>query len=225
MEDLDFNELIDNYLKRELKIRIIGKYYPSEVGSCLRKNWYSFRIPKETDKETLKVFEAGKMIHQFIADSIKSEKNPEVELIETETPFVLDIDNFTVSGRVDDIILVKIKNKKFLIEVKSTSSLKFINEPNESHILQLNLYLNAFKIDNGIILYIEKNTLKCKWFFINQDKDVFNLAISRFKELHNSLTKSKIPEPEARIKKELWQCKNCIYREECYKETPESIID
>ena len=46
-DDINFNKLIDKYLVREYKPKEIGRYYPSEIGSCLRKVWYSYKNPKE----------------------------------------------------------------------------------------------------------------------------------------------------------------------------------
>ena len=43
---------------------------------------------------------------------VLNEKNPHVELIEAESPFLLNVDNFIISGRIDDIILVTVDNKE-----------------------------------------------------------------------------------------------------------------
>ena len=121
--EIDFNKLIDNYFSREFKSKKIGRYYPSEIGGCLRKTWFSYKFPKETDKEVIKIMEAGNIIHEFIVEVLKSDKNDDIELLETELPFTIDEGDFTISGRIDNIILTKINNKKVLIEVKSTKSL------------------------------------------------------------------------------------------------------
>src|SRR3989344_7826381 len=134
---VDFNKLIDNYLKRESQPKAIGRYYPSEVGGCLRKVWYSYKFPKETDAGLLLVFEAGNILHDFVVKVLQSEKNPEVELLQSELPFKFGIDDFIVSGRIDDVLLVKLSGKTYVVEVKSTSFLNNKNEPDEAHIIQL----------------------------------------------------------------------------------------
>mgnify|MGYP001615525314 CR=1 FL=1 len=157
---INFDDMVDRFLESEVRIRTIGRYYPSEIGQCMRKVWYSFRNPKPFDKELKKVFEAGNRLHEFVADVFKSDKVEEVELVEKEIPFELAIDDFTISGRIDDLIRVKIGDKQALVEVKSTKNLKYMEEPSESHVMQLQLYLHARKLTEGILLYLEKNTLK-----------------------------------------------------------------
>ena len=222
---IDFDEMIHNFLKRELSEKKIGKYYPSECGSCIRKSWYSYKIPKEVDKELTGVFQAGNMVHEFIVDVLKSEKNPHVNLLGSEVPFKIDIDGLVVSGRIDNIIRVEVDKKVYLVEVKSASALKFLDKPSESHIMQLQLYMHKQKIHDGLVLYIEKNTLKTKVFDVKYDFNIVEEAVNRFRVLHNFLVSEKLPDPEARIEKDMnWQCKKCNYKEECYKATPESIL-
>lgn len=213
---IDFNDLISNYLKRELKEKQIGKYYPSEAGSCLRKLFYSYKIPKLINQELIKIFEVGNLLHEFITKVIESEKNPHVELLEREVPFKLEINNIIISGRIDNIILLKINGIIYIVEIKSTSSLKHTENPNLSSILQLQLYMHFKKIHNGLILYIEKNTLKTKTFEVKYDQEQAQLAIDRLLAIHSHLTNNKLPEPEAKLDEEmLWQCKFCDYQEEC----------
>lgn len=222
---IDFNNLIDSYLEREKKQKKIGRYYPSEIGGCLRKVWYSYTKQKETEKEFLKIFEVGNLLHDFIVDVFRSEKTPEVELVSTELPFEIEGEGYTISGRIDDIIIIKVSNKKVLVEVKSTKSVQYNKEPSRQHVMQLQLYLLATGIKEGIILYLEKNTLESKWYSIEFDENVAKKVLGRFKELNEKLTQEKIPGPEARIKKDMnWMCKYCNYREECYEETPTKVL-
>ncbi len=222
---VDFKKLIESYLEREVKPKIIGRYYPSEIGSCMRKVWYSYKIPKETEADLRKIFWVGEMIHNLIVDVIKSEKNPSVELLAAEMPFQLNVDGFTISGRVDDIMLLKVEDKKMLVEVKSTSYIDYTNEPKEAHVIQLMLYMQAMNIKEGIVLYVEKNTLKTKAFTVAFEESLVNVSLNRFRTLHKHLVSGLLPDPEARIVKSLsWMCASCNYREECYKATPQDVL-
>ncbi len=219
---IDFDQLVDRYFKRELKVKLIGRYYPSEVGQCLRKSYYSFMLPKETDKDLAKIFEVGNILHEFVAKVFASEKNPDVDLVESETPFEIPIDDFIISGRIDNIILLKPEQKKIVVEVKSTKMLSMMETAQESHQMQLQLYLHAKQIQHGMILYLEKNTLQSKTFSLEYDPEFYRQIINRFRKLHNYLRNTSLPEPEARMKAEKnWLCRNCEYREECFKDTPQ----
>jgi CRISPR/Cas system-associated exonuclease Cas4 (RecB family) len=215
---IDFEKLIDSHLQREFRPKEIGRYYPSEIGNCLRKIWFTYKQPKEIDKEKLKVFQVGLMLHDFIADVLRSDKTPEVRLVQSEFPFRLNFPEFTISGRVDDVLIVEEDKQKILVEVKSTKMLSMVKEPSPSHVTQLQMYMHALKIPNGMILYVEKPSLKTIQFPIKYDPDQIKQIVERFQRLHYSLKSDRIPDPEAKLSKGMeWMCKYCEYREECKK--------
>ncbi len=213
---IDFDKLIDQYLHREKRPKTVGRYYPSEIGYCMRKVWFSYKYPMETEKDLIRIFHLGNILHDFIVSVLKSEKNPEVELLETELPFRMSIEDFIVSGRIDDLVLVKEDNKKFLVEVKSTRSVDTITEPVHTHLVQLQLYMYAMGIHDGIILYIEKNNLHSKAFEVKFDEEIAKQAVNRFKILHRYLKMNRIPEAEAKNNEKIkWMCRYCEYKEMC----------
>jgi CRISPR/Cas system-associated exonuclease Cas4 (RecB family) len=219
---IDFNKLIDEYLYRKSRPKGVGRYYPSEAGNCLRKVWYSYKYPKDIDPEKRKIFEMGNILHDFVVEVLKSEKTPSVRLLESEVPFTLKVDDFLISGRVDTVIVVKLDGKKYVVEVKSTRFL--FDEPQKHNIMQLQFYMHALKIHNGMLLYIEKNSLQSKVFEIKFDQEIVNKVLERFRKLHKCLVENVLPLPEARINKDEmdWMCKLCEYRDRCFEETPKA---
>lgn len=213
---IDFNKLIDNHLEREISHKQIGRYYPSEIGGCLRKTWYSYKQPKPTETKLMRIFHAGDMLHEFIEEVITSEKNPEVELLEAEFPIKIQEKDFTISGRIDSIILAKIENRKVLIEIKSCKYLP--KEFRTEHEMQLQLYMHATQISDGIILYVQKDNLQTIWFDILYNEKKVKEILKRFQNLHSSLTQDKIPEAEAKHDEEmLWLCEKCPWKNECWQ--------
>ena len=220
---IDFNAMIDNYLKKEHRPKGIGRYYPSEIGTCLRKVYYSYKFPMEIKPELLKVFEVGNILHDFVVKVLKSEKNPEVELLKTEFPFQQQIEDFIISGRIDNLILVKLSGKEVLVEVKSTGDVGFVREASPHNIVQLQLYMHALGVHDGILLYIDKRNLQSKIFNIKYDKEEAEKILARFKALHKFLAIDAVPDAEARAEqKTLWMCRYCEYFDKCYEETPRS---
>jgi CRISPR/Cas system-associated exonuclease Cas4 (RecB family) len=215
---IDFNKMISRHLERENKPKQIGKYYPSEIGGCLRKTWYSYKHPQQIDIELAKIFEVGNIMHGFVVEVLKSEKNKEIELLKTEMPFKQDFTDFVVSGRVDDLILIKENGKSVLVEVKSTKSLEFVKKAQESHRMQLQYYMYATGVHNGLVLYVDKNNLQSKIFEVAFSEKESEEIIRRFKNLHSCLTNELLPLPEAKksIEKN-WICKFCEYAEKCGK--------
>ena len=213
---IDFNKLVDQYLLQEYKPKQVGRYYPSEIGGCIRKTWFSYKKPKQVKAELLRIFEAGNMLHEFISGVIRSEKNPEVELLEEEMPIKIEEKEFIISGRVDNLILVKISDEKILVEVKSTKMLP--EYYNKQHEMQLQLYMHATDVHNGMILYIQKDNLKTKWFDIDYNNKITQKIVEKFGVLDKSLKQDKMPEAEAKLNSEIsWMCRYCDYKEDCDK--------
>jgi hypothetical protein len=220
---LDFNKLISLHLQRDLKAKQIARYYPSEVGSCLRKVYYSYKHPKPLEEDLIKIFETGNILHSFIVEVLKSEKDPDVKLINQEVPVKLILKDYVISGRIDDILVIKSSGKVYLVEVKSTSMLRAVKSPSKHHILQLQFYMHATGIHNGMLMYIEKNTLQTMTFEVDYKEEIVKHALDRFEILHKSLIANKSPDAEARKDKDMhWMCRRCDYFDECYKETPAS---
>jgi len=223
---IDFNKLVEKHLEREFRMKKIGRYYPSEIGGCLRKTWFSYKKPKPTDIRLMKIFEAGNMLHKFITDVIKSEKNRNIELIKEEMPIEIRMKDFIISGRIDDLILVKICEdnscKQILVEVKSTKYLP--KEFKKEHEMQLQLYMRAIGIEEGLILYIQKDNLDTIGFPIIYNAEKGDKIIQRFEELHKSLAENQMPEAEAKLNEDMqWMCQYCPWKEECDKYKDGSI--
>jgi CRISPR-associated exonuclease Cas4 len=217
---IDFDRLIEQHLRRDSWPKTPGRYYPSEIGGCMRKIWYSYKHPVEMDGDKVRVFHLGNMLHDFIAEVLRSEKTPEVELLDSEMPFRLNVgSDIVVSGRVDDILLIKAEGKRYLVEVKSTKWLDRTKEPNAIHEMQLQMYMHGLNIHNGLLLYLDKNTLRSRVFEMPYRPEVAQEALRRFQTLHEHITQGKLPMPEARLQDALkWQCSYCDYRERCENE-------
>jgi CRISPR/Cas system-associated exonuclease Cas4 (RecB family) len=217
---VDFNKLIEDHLKRDSYPKKIGRYYPSEAGSCLRKSWYSYKHPQPTDPKKGKYFYMGQLIHDFVSEVLEA-KNEHVELLGKEVPLKIEQPNFLVSGRLDDIFLVKADGRKFILEVKSTGSkLEWMEGPQDAHVMQIQLYMQAQEIKEGIILYLEKNSLECKWFMVKHDPAASEQVIARFAQLDSKLKSGELPGPEARLRPDWsWMCKNCEYFSMCSADT------
>jgi len=213
---IDFDKMVDSHIAREHKPKQIGRYYPSEVGSCLRKVWYSYKYPQEIDADLRKIFEAGNIIHGFVVEVLKSEKNKEVQLLESEIPFQMKVEDFIISGRVDDLVLVKADGRSMLVEVKSTKDISFVKKPQTNHVTQLMFYMEATNVHNGIVLYVDKNNLKSKVFDVEFDVQKSAEIFDRFRFLHGHLKKDDLPKPEAKQVLDMnWMCRFCEYKEKC----------
>lgn len=215
---IDFNKMIDNHIAREHKAKEIGRYFPSEIGNCLRKLWYSYKYPQEIEPDLLKIFEVGNIMHGFVTEVLSSDRNKDVKLLQTEFPFKIKLEDFLISGRVDDLVLVNKSGKKLLVEVKSIKDISFVEEPRTNHVTQLMFYMHSLGIHNGLILYVDKNNLQSKIFEIPFDKNRSEMILERFRILHKNLKENKLPLAEAKEIEDInWMCKLCEYKDKCDK--------
>lgn len=215
---IDFNAMVSRFLERESRPKSVGRYYPSQIGSCLRKVWYSYKHPQELEPELAKIFQLGNILHEFVVEVLESDKNKEVELLQSEFPLKIEAGDFTVSGRVDDLVLVKASGKTIIVEVKSTKSIDYVKEASEAHAMQLQLYMHATGIHNGIVLYVDKSNLQTKQFEVKYSEGEVKGIMDRFSQLHKLLLNDLLPTAEAKKAGEKgWMCRFCEYAEKCGK--------
>jgi len=214
---IDFDKLIETHIKRERKPKEIGRYYPSEIGSCIRKVWYSYKHPMEIEPDRLKLFEMGDILHEFMMEVLKNEKNADkIKFLESELPFKMNFKDFIISGRLDDVVIAKEDDQKIIIEVKTVKDIKYTDKPNKIHVMQLQLYMHATGVHDGIILYVDRNDLKTKAFEVKYDENHSLDILNRFKALHELLDKNVLPIDEFKQSKEtIWMCNMCEYRAKC----------
>lgn len=218
---IDFNQMISNYVAADSWQMEVGRYYPSAIGGCLRAYWYSYKHPKPFDADMQKIFHLGDVVHDFIVQVLESKKNPHVELVKKEFPVRYENaePKFTVSGRVDDVMLVKSEGKQILVEVKSHGNLRWLKGPDKKHVMQLQFYMSASGIHNGVLLYVDRANLQTKSYDVKYDKDEADKIIQRFAKFHKHLTENTLPAAEAKTSKDTsWMCKRCAYAEMCEKD-------
>lgn len=217
----------------EEREKVIGRYYPSELSYCIRREHYSYLQKTTYDLEARKAFAIGDAIHQLIDNAFSSYslKFPYFKVTVEIPDLIYNGNGFVVSGRLD--ALVEYNNERHIIEIKSHANPLRILNPNEHHLSQLNYYLHFYPDAKGHIIYVNKS----KKIYSNVDflefpkKDepdlsyndsAFKELMSRAERLHQSLVSGVLPEPEAKLNNELWQCKVCPFRKMCEKQILES---
>ncbi|MFH1631108.1 MAG: PD-(D/E)XK nuclease family protein [Candidatus Aenigmatarchaeota archaeon] len=213
---IDFNKMIDNHLAKDKRPKQAGRYYPSEIGTCMRKTWYSYKFPLDITPALMKIFELGNILHDFVVEVLKSDKNPNIELLRAEMPLKMEFDEFIVSGRIDDLLLIKDRGQQILVEVKSCKNIKFVNGPQKHHAMQLQFYMHASGVHNGVLLYIDKTTLQSKVFPVAYEDLNAKMIEKRFTILHEHVRDNILPLPEAKMNTiDGWLCNFCEYKNKC----------
>ena len=229
MTSINFDKVIDDYLslerKRTHRKRNIKIFYPSELTfPCLRGQYLKYTQPEiPVSAKTRRIFKLGSIIHDFIQDVLRKEKN-EFSLLSLETSikgsYRVSGDLIWIRGRADAII--ERENEEYIIEIKSMAPqpykddvFRFLYEPKESHLKQILWYMQSANIKKGFIIYLEKVGAETKTFLIAfDDYSTQQSIIETAKKLYRHLKTGTIPPRETNH----WNnkiCNYCQYYEAC----------
>ncbi|MEM3670793.1 MAG: Dna2/Cas4 domain-containing protein [Thermoprotei archaeon] len=202
--------------------RVPGEYWPSQIFSCMRRQYYSLFIPEQHPSESLAVFEVGEMYHRLLGDILEEWAEANGAKVSREVPVRIPHgkrSDAVVSGRADDVLIVYAEKRRYIVEVKTIQGLVEQARqnllPRREHVGQLNLYLRAFPGSTGVILYLERSSFKAKQYFIEYSDELYNEAMDRVERLHEYLHSEQLPPPEQKKGSEAWKCRLCFYKEAC----------
>jgi CRISPR/Cas system-associated exonuclease Cas4 (RecB family) len=202
-------ELIDQfYLDRETD-KEQHHFYITDAGKCPRAIFFKFKnVPREKmAPEVLRMFDHGDYIQMQILSilfSLGIVRAAEVKIPPHEL----------ISGRADAI--VTLNNELYVVDFKSMNSLVFknLNAPKEENVNQIQLYLHFFKIPKGILLYINKDTLELKEFFIQYDSKLAKKLLDDLYILKQKIDSNIVPARLIDFPNN-WQCQYCQFFEIC----------
>lgn len=210
IEDLLKSGLISLWKKEaQHHTRDAGTYYPSYLGSCLRKQYYIYTLGERATPENLAVFMTGQGVHEIVAKAFS--ESTIVESIEEKITLNFT-DRIRLSGRID-IIIVDIDGKRYIIEVKSTSRIPDV--PYDSHLLQIEIYLHSLNVNDGFILYWNKRSGEVRAFSVSKDNVWLGKIYERAAMLDYHINIAQPPPAEAYLDGRVWECRRCPYLQEC----------
>jgi CRISPR/Cas system-associated exonuclease Cas4 (RecB family) len=119
-----------------------------------------------------------------------------------------------VSGRADAI--VSDGKDLYVLDIKSMNSMLFdkMTEPKPENVDQIQMYLHFFKVQKGILLYVNKNTLDLKEYMVDYDKKRVTGLLKQLEEIKEKIDADLIP---AKLENypDNWQCRYCQYKPVC----------
>jgi CRISPR-associated exonuclease Cas4 len=212
-----FEQFIEKNLKRvvaEETAQTLGdrsKYIgASDIAGCLRKAYLSKISPIEHSLEQLLIFERGHLAENIVAKMLKGLHQKE------QVEVVSKVDNgFEIKNHLDFVVYSKEKKECVVIEAKSVSS--EIDEPYESHILQIQMQMGLLQEQcgedwkvRGYIFAINVNNGWHKAFPIEQNKVLFDMAMQRANQLAEAIVNKQEPEGEEQM-----YCSSCPFKGDC----------
>ena len=208
---MNIDAWIDEFLKKDKDSRQIDIYYASEAGDCPRRIYFSVTKPKPPERSALRVFKLGHMIHDFIYKVINEQSN-KFDYIDFERRVTVTHSDFVINGMID--IYVINKKSPEVIEVKSIRSFDYLDKPLPKHVIQLQLYMYATRSKVGHLIYVEKNSLKTRYFPVVYDKKLVSQTIDKLAKISQCIKSETMPE---RVSEDFnyYECVYCPYKKEC----------
>ena len=204
-------ELIDKFYLDRQRDKEQTHFYITDAGKCARSLFFKFKNAprKEIEASVLRLFDHGDHIHQLIMKPLLGIRDIHVVASEVNIP-----PQELISGRSDAI--VSDGKNLYVLDIKSMNSMIFdkMTEPKEENIDQLQLYLHYFKVPKGILLYVNKNTLALKEFFIEYSQDRALSLLALLQETKKKIDFGVLPDRIYRYPED-WQCRYCQFREIC----------
>jgi len=204
-------ELIDKfYLSRE-KDRDQHHFYITDAGRCPRSLFFKFKkAPREAmEAKILRMFDHGDYIHQLIMKPLFGMREINVVASEVNIP-----PQELISGRADAIL--SDGKDLYVLDIKSMNSMVFRNlkEPKEENMDQIQLYLHYFKVQKGILLYVNKDTQELKEFEVAYDKNRAEVLLRGLSGIKIKIDANIIPDRILGYPDD-WQCRYCQFKEIC----------
>ena len=207
----------------ESKIHVsdLSVVLPPSDRKCHRGLWYRYYgyEKKERKAGTKLMFLQGDRLHEMAAELLNAGLT-NWEVVNIEKPVSID----GITGRYDCKLYNPTKDEEMIVDFKTVrgNAFNYLNEPKASHKLQVRTYMAATGIQNGAVIYIDREGSHfARQFFINPNLNQVEKGINLAK---NIIKKDKKPSkmlPKIRINQnkgnnsvvaELpWQCQYCDY--------------
>jgi len=148
-------ELIDQDLIPKPRERS-GKYSPSSLGGCYRKQWWNRKDEPKTnppDARTLRVFKVGHMFEQFVVERMKT-RYPDLKTqVEVEDEDFKGFADFVLGNEVSDVKSMHSRGFHWLAKA---------DDPVESkveHAMQVTYYAMMLGLEKCRLIYVSKDDL------------------------------------------------------------------
>jgi len=202
---------------RKRKKKEITSWHISKIGSCMRGTYLErlgVKPDKEIDDRTLRVFDLGNKVEDWVVDLISSQDG-----VKIETQTRVEDKKLGVSGYSD--VIIKYKGDRVLYEIKSKNSRAFSwmdkkgEGANRHHEYQTWMYLRLLGIEKGNIIYISKDDMRVLEYPVLLSNESLEQEVMSWLNSMNKAWKSKDISLLDLPEKDSWQAKYCRFHKTC----------
>ena len=181
---------------------VIGKYYPSDAGKCIRRTFFKYKLGMNSD---IKLAAKGRILMSYVVENMYLQLLEEMGY-HTKVKVSKAYQGIVVSGEVDAM------GQDDIIDVKTVTPTAINEIPFPADIAQINTYLWITGKKIGYLLYVKSdNPAIFKIFEIHYSSKMIETTLQRLLQLHKYLTSDVVP-PKT---KDTYLCKNCVFKKLC----------
>lgn len=213
-ENESLKEVIESHLEQE-RGETEGRdyFYVSELSKKCK--WYLWHSLNGTEKDDLSAndnltFTQGSEIHKKMMRAMIESRD--VEVITSEADIT---GSDLLHGRVDCIFSFRGDDKMNIVDFKTASNSSFNYIPKRKHEIQVNAYQKFFDIDQGWLLYYNKESQNLEEYYVKRDDERVETNLERLREVKEMYVEGEKPPEPNRDKWTHNYCKYCKFKGTC----------
>ena len=150
-----------------------GVYY---AGYCPRQIYLSKTRLKDFPRAALGSMKVGTLFHNYI------EENADVD-VDFEKEFEFEEDGLVIRGRADAV------GEDAIYDFKSINGMQYVDDAAHRNRAQLNVYMKAFGVDKGKLVFIDKGKMYVKEKSYEYSQDVYDSTMKKYHKVQKALDK------------------------------------
>lgn len=187
--------------------RKTGCFHPSSLSRCPKILYDSYlkesHVGTEDDARKARIFENGHSVHKRLQKNFRDSSL----LIDEDVP--IHDDKYEICGEIDG--LLSFWGELIVLDIKSVNSRKFrsMYKPEDSHIIQVNVYMYCLGIKYGFLFYECKDDQQVHEYFLEYNPEVLLPVFKKIKFVQKCIQEETSPECKYDDKK--FECRYCEY--------------
>ncbi len=227
IKGVDINTVVLEHLKKLnlAKKTSKNKMYPrtdkfsvsQSSYDCYRKIYYEMQFPRQaTDEDSIGRFSMGDIIDSIMKGAFESIGG--VGGVGCGKFYFND--KFRIQGESDvdfSDLVVEVKSVspfawKYIVGGKDKLGNPIIGQPKIQHVRQLNTYMDIKGIEDGVLVYVNKDSFKLKSYPLKHSSDLMMQTVGRCVTVFRAIQNRTVP-----IKVKGDECLYCNHRDLCSK--------
>ena len=205
-----------------------SRHSPSSLLQCHRKIVYQQENAPEERRNARGILWTGQEIEEkvvvpFLQDVVATDEIFIRNSVWIDFAIETKQGDLRIKGVTDPVLVDEESTPLLPTEIKTTSSLDYLDGPKPHHVAQLHAYQVGLsrkydlEVTEGVLVYVSRESLELEAFHVEFNAEFWEETVVKWAVTHSDYRlNDKLPpdEPE-----QSWECKFCSYRERCGKGT------